>query len=48
MNWIKAAGFSGHGFTFVSVIREIPADQVIKGKSDAPIEFLRLKRFNQS
>ena len=39
MNWIKASSFSGHGFTFVSVIGEIPADLVIKGKTDAPIEF---------
>ena len=48
MNWIKASGFSGHGFKFVSVIGEILADLVIKGKTDAPIEFLRLKRFKQS
>ena len=41
MNWIKASGFSGHGFKFDLVIGKILADLVIKGKTDAPIEFLR-------
>jgi len=39
MNWIKASGFSGHGFKFVSVIGEILADLVIKGKTDSPLNF---------
>ena len=40
-----ASGFSGHGFKFASVIVEILADLAIKGETDLPIDFLRLKRF---
>jgi sarcosine oxidase len=40
-----AAGFSGHGFKFVSVIGEILADLVINGTTSLPIEFLSAKRF---
>lgn len=40
-----AAGFSGHGFKFVSVVGEIMADLVTKGKTDLPIGFLSAKRF---
>ena len=42
---IIAAGFSGHGFKFASVIGEILADLALKGETDLPIEFLRLSRF---
>jgi glycine/D-amino acid oxidase-like deaminating enzyme len=48
MNLIKASGFSGHGFTFASVIGKILPDLEIKGKPDAPIEFLRSKRLKLS
>ncbi|HUR65255.1 MAG TPA: N-methyl-L-tryptophan oxidase [Chitinophagaceae bacterium] len=41
-----ACGFSGHGFKFVSVVGEIVADLSTKGKTDLPIDFLGLKRFN--
>ena len=41
-----ASGFSGHGFKFASVIGEILSDLAIKGETDLPIEFLRLKRFS--
>lgn len=40
-----ACGFSGHGFKFASAIGEILADLAIMGKTDLPIDFLRLKRF---
>jgi sarcosine oxidase len=40
-----AAGFSGHGFKFASVIGEIMADLSINGKTDLPIGFLNAKRF---
>ena len=43
-----ACGFSGHGFKFASVIGEILADLAVKGKTDLPIEFLRLSRFETS
>jgi sarcosine oxidase len=43
---IVAAGFSGHGFKFASVIGEILAELATKGKSEHPIEFLGLNRFN--
>lgn len=40
-----ACGFSGHGFKFVSVIGEILADLSMEGKTELPIDFLRLTRF---
>lgn len=40
-----ACGFSGHGFKFVSVVGEILADLAISGKTDLPVGFLSLKRF---
>jgi sarcosine oxidase len=40
-----ACGFSGHGFKFVSVVGEILADLSINGKTEMPINFLRLNRF---
>ncbi|WP_010584400.1 N-methyl-L-tryptophan oxidase [Schlesneria paludicola] len=39
-----AAGFSGHGFKFCSVIGEILADLVTEGRASLPIEFLSLAR----
>ncbi len=42
-----AAGFSGHGFKFASVIGEALADLAIKGKTDLPIHFLGLDRFKK-
>jgi sarcosine oxidase len=41
-----AAGFSGHGFKFVSVVGEIMADLAQQGKTDLPIAFLNASRFN--
>ncbi|MGN6368309.1 MAG: N-methyl-L-tryptophan oxidase [Phycisphaerae bacterium] len=40
-----AAGFSGHGFKFASVIGEVLADLSAKGSTEHPIQFLRLERF---
>jgi sarcosine oxidase len=40
-----AAGFSGHGYKFCSVIGEIMADLAERGESRHDIEFFRLKRF---
>ena len=40
-----ACGFSGHGFKFVSVVGEILADLAMNGRSQLPIDFLSLKRF---
>ncbi len=45
---VIACGFSGHGFKFVSVVGEILADLAIKEKTDLPIEFLKLERFNRN
>lgn len=42
---VVACGFSGHGFKFVPVIGEILADMALEGKTELPIDFLRLKRF---
>lgn len=40
-----AAGFSGHGFKFVSVVGEIMADLAAKGSTRHPIGFLSAQRF---
>lgn len=39
------AGFSGHGFKFVSVLGKVLADLAIHYETDQPIQFLRLDRF---
>lgn len=41
-----ACGFSGHGFKFVSVVGEILADLVTKGKTEWPVGFLSMQRFS--
>jgi len=43
-----AAGFSGHGFKFASVVGEILSDLAIEGDTKHPIDFLRLRRFQKS
>jgi sarcosine oxidase len=40
-----AAGFSGHGFKFASVVGEILADLVAEGRTKWPIELFRASRF---
>ena len=40
-----AAGFSGHGYKFCSVIGEVMADLAQEGRSRHDIEFFRLARF---
>ena len=40
-----AAGFSGHGFKFCSVVGEIMADLVADGRTDHDIGLFRLARF---
>jgi sarcosine oxidase len=42
---VFAAGFSGHGFKFVSVVGEILAELAMNGSSQLPIGFLKAKRF---
>jgi sarcosine oxidase len=46
-NVIIACGFSGHGFKFASVMGEALADLAADGRSDLPIDFLSLKRFDR-
>lgn len=41
---VVAAGFSGHGFKFVSVVGEILSDLALRGHTYLPIGFLRLSR----
>jgi sarcosine oxidase len=41
-----AAGFSGHGFKFASVVGEIMADLAELGKTELPIKRFRLERFH--
>jgi sarcosine oxidase len=43
-----ACGFSGHGFKFASVMGEVLAELATDGKTDWPIDFLRLSRFGHS
>ena len=40
-----AAGFSGHGFKFCSVVGEIMADLATQGSTRHDIEMFRLRRF---
>jgi sarcosine oxidase len=40
-----AAGFSGHGYKFCSVVGEVMADLAQHGRSNHDIEFFRLERF---
>jgi sarcosine oxidase len=42
-----AAGFSGHGFKFASVVGKILADLAERGTTDLPIDMFRLTRFRQ-
>jgi len=44
-NVALAAGFSGHGFKFASVVGEILADLAEHGRTDLPIGMFRLGRF---
>lgn len=44
-NVFLAAGFSGHGFKFCSVVGEIMADLATNGDTDHDISLLRLDRF---
>jgi sarcosine oxidase len=44
-NVLIAAGFSGHGFKFASVVGEILADLATEGATPHPIAFLGLRRF---
>jgi len=43
-NVVFAAGFSGHGFKFATVVGEILSDLALQGKTALPIKFLRLGR----
>jgi len=43
-NMLFAAGLSGHGFKFTSVLGEALADLALDGATNLPIEFLRLDR----
>ncbi len=43
-----AAGFSGHGFKFTTVIGEIVADLIMEGRTEHPIEFLSPNRFQNA
>jgi monomeric sarcosine oxidase len=44
---VFAAGLSGHGFKFTSVLGEVLADLAVTGASNQPIEFLSCGRFAQ-
>jgi sarcosine oxidase len=44
-NVALAAGFSGHGFKFASVVGEILADLAENGRTDLPISMFRVGRF---
>ena len=45
---VFAAGFSGHGFKFASVIGEIMAELAMSGKTAQPIDFLRRREFKNA
>jgi sarcosine oxidase len=43
-----AAGFSGHGFKFCSVVGEIMADLAQRGRSQHDLDLFRLQRFQET
>lgn len=45
-NVVFGCGFSGHGFKFTSVLGSALADLVTMGRTELPIEFLRLARLS--
>jgi sarcosine oxidase len=47
-NVIVAAGFSGHGFKFASVVGEVLADLAVCGETKQPVGFLGLARFRSA
>lgn len=47
-NVIVAAGFSGHGFKFASVVGEVLADLAERGETSHPVGFLGLRRLRSS
>jgi len=44
-NVVFAAGFSGHGFKFMSALGEILSELAIDGHTPSPIDFLSIDRF---
>ena len=44
-NVLYAAGLSGHGFKFASVLGEILAELALEGVTASPCAFLRRDRF---
>ncbi len=40
-----AAGMSGHGFKFATVLGEVLVEMALDGRSKLPVDFLRLSRF---
>jgi sarcosine oxidase len=46
-NIIYAGGFSGHGFKFASVVGEILADLVTRGRATPDADFLRAERLGE-
>ncbi|HSE41485.1 MAG TPA: N-methyl-L-tryptophan oxidase [Acidobacteriota bacterium] len=47
-NCFLAAGFSGHGFKFATVVGEILTDLCINGKTNHPIDIFRIARLRSS
>jgi sarcosine oxidase len=45
-NVVVAAGFSGHGFKFCSVVGEILADLALEGGTERNIDLFKLDRFH--
>ena len=45
-NVVFAAGLSGHGFKFASVLGEILSDLIVEGETRLPADFLGLTRFD--
>jgi glycine/D-amino acid oxidase-like deaminating enzyme len=46
-NVFCAAGLSGHGFKFTSVLGQALADLALEGRTGLPIQFLGLRRFSR-
>lgn len=47
-NVVFAAGLSGHGFKFASILGEILSDLALTGKTTLPVDFLSCDRFRKN
>ena len=47
-NVLVAAGFSGHGFKFSTLVGKILAELAVESRTEQPVERFRLDRFGEA